>query len=89
MLEPGSDEAADLRILDSHVRRFQYHHPEPVHGIERRTTKASLHVRQKLCDFEFKFLAMLSAVYTGDNTNTLNVVAVASDGDLKRWEDFY
>jgi hypothetical protein len=29
----------------------------------------------------------LSAVYTGDNT--LNVVAVASDGDLKRWEDFY
>ncbi len=63
MLEPGSDEATDLRILDSYVRRFQYHHPESVHGIERRTTKTSLHVRQKLCDFEFKFLAILA---TGD-----------------------
>jgi hypothetical protein len=31
--------------------------------------------------------ACLSSVYTGDKT--LNVVAVASDGDLKRWEDFY
>jgi hypothetical protein len=31
--------------------------------------------------------AHLRTVYTGDNT--LNVVAVASDGDLKRWEDFY
>jgi hypothetical protein len=29
----------------------------------------------------------LSGVYTGDKT--LHVVTVASDGDLKRWEDFY
>jgi hypothetical protein len=29
----------------------------------------------------------LSGVYTGEKT--LHVVAVASDGDLKRWEDFY
>ncbi len=29
----------------------------------------------------------LSGVYTGEKT--LHVFAVASDGDLKRWEDFY
>ncbi len=29
----------------------------------------------------------LSGVYTGKKT--LHFVAVASDGDLKRWEDFY
>jgi len=29
----------------------------------------------------------LSGIYTGDKI--LNVVAVASDGNLKRWEDFY
>jgi len=34
-----------------------------------------------------RFSAQLSSVYTGNKT--LNVVAVASDGDLKRWEDFY
>jgi hypothetical protein len=32
-------------------------------------------------------MSILSGVYTGDKT--LNVVAVASNGDLKRWEDFY
>ncbi len=34
------------------------------------------------CDSE-----VLSSVYTGEKT--LYIVAVASDGDLKRWEDFY
>ncbi len=29
----------------------------------------------------------LSGVYTGDKT--LHVVAIASSGDLKRWENFY
>jgi len=29
----------------------------------------------------------ISGIYTGEKT--LHVVAVASDGDLKRWEDFY
>jgi len=31
--------------------------------------------------------SILSGIYTGEKT--LHVVAVASDGDLKRWEDFY
>jgi hypothetical protein len=29
----------------------------------------------------------LSGIYTGDKT--LHVVAIASSGDLKRWENFY
>jgi hypothetical protein len=29
----------------------------------------------------------LSGVYTGEKT--LNIVAIASGGDLKRWENFY
>ena len=33
MLEPGPHEAANLRILDPHVRGLQHHHPEPVHGV--------------------------------------------------------
>ena len=35
MLEPGPDEAANLRIPDPHVRGLQHHHPEPVHGVTR------------------------------------------------------
>jgi hypothetical protein len=29
----------------------------------------------------------ISGIYTGEKT--LHVFAVASDGDLKRWKDFY
>jgi len=32
-------------------------------------------------------LPVSSGIYTGDKT--LHVVAVASDGDLKSWKDFY
>jgi hypothetical protein len=31
----------------------------------------------------------LSGVYTGKKTLHVVAVAVASDGNLKRWEDFY
>ncbi len=41
------------------------------------------------CDFDLLVSPALplSGVYTGEKT--LHVVAVASDGNLKRWEDFY
>jgi hypothetical protein len=37
--------------------------------------------------FTLNSLGDLSGVYTDEKT--LYVVSVASDGDLKRWEDFY
>jgi len=43
-------------------------------------------VRLGMKDSQYK-LSSLSGVYTGEKT--LHVVAVASDSDLKRWEDFY
>jgi hypothetical protein len=41
----------------------------------------------KTCSNSFQNYLILSIIYTGDKT--LNVVAVASNGDLKRLEDFY
>jgi hypothetical protein len=35
----------------------------------------------------YNSLQHLSGVYTGEKT--FHIVAVASDGDLKRWENFY
>ncbi len=41
---------------------------------------------QKIVSEIFDACRVLSGVYTGEKT--LHVNAVASDGDLKRWEDF-
>jgi hypothetical protein len=41
----------------------------------------------KLACLTLVIFLSLSGIYTGEKT--LHVVAVASDGDLKRWEDFY
>jgi hypothetical protein len=45
------------------------------------------HRSAKSLDPHRECVRTLSGVYTGKKT--LHVVAVTSDGDLKRWEDFY
>jgi len=49
MLEPGPDEAADLRIPDPHVRRLQHHHPEPVHGVTGLEPANTQEISELLC----------------------------------------